>query len=193
MVWDLRFPPSWCWGFMSSGLLHYITELLIPDILKELVRPLLSVRAQKTWVFNHHGVISQIWLVINAAMRISNYARHISVVRILIWSKVWEKLFKNKLDFTVLIMNTISWSWSALMTTMNFSITLQVSELSCLLICLPVSSLYSFSYCFALWSAWLSPHCTVFCLILLFDLSGCHYTVFVTLLVVTSLFVCMFR
>lgn len=73
---------------MSSGLSHYVTELLIPYILKELVSPLLSINTLKNWLLNLHGFTSQIWLVINAAVRTSNYLRHFSVVRRVICSNV---------------------------------------------------------------------------------------------------------
>lgn len=73
---------------MPSGLYHYITDLLIPDILKELVSPLLSIRTQMTSVLSLHGFTLQIWLIISAAVRTSNNSTHISVVRSVMCSNV---------------------------------------------------------------------------------------------------------
>lgn len=118
-VWGLMFVLCWCWGFMPSGLYHYITDLLIPDILKELVSPLLSIRTQMTSVLSLHSFTSQIWLIISTAVRTSNNSTHISVVRSVICSNVWGNLFNFKLEFIVLIMNAIIWRWISLMTTTN--------------------------------------------------------------------------
>lgn len=120
MVCALRFLLCWCWGFMPSGLSHYIAELLIPDILKELVSLLLSIRTQKTWVLNLHG------LHIRFGLSVQLWEPPV-ILDTLVLSELWyvakHKKFNYKLAFMVLIMNAISWSWSALITTMNYTIT----------------------------------------------------------------------